>query len=111
MTDDLVKHVQEVLDVLTQKYPEAMLSTYSWGGNPRFHWRFKTIYVERRHRGFRKLKDLNEIELVALVRTMPDFIAKVETQHAEIPRERPAQEVRYQDAVRVLKDLLVELRG
>lgn len=36
---------------------------------------------------------------------------KVETQHAEILRERPAQDVRYQDAVRVLKDLLVELRG
>lgn len=111
MTDDLVKHIQEVLDVLTQKYPEAMQCHYSWGGSPRFHWRFKTIQVEHRHRGFRKLQGLNEIELVELVRTIPEFIEKVERTQVDFLRERPAQEERNRNAVQVLTDLLVKLRG
>lgn len=111
MTDDLVKHIQEVLDVLTQKHPEAMQCHYSWGGSPLFYWRFKAIYVDHRHLGFRKLQDLNENELVELVRTIPEFIEKVEKAHAEILKERPAQEERARNAVQVLTDLLVKLRG
>lgn len=111
MTDDLVKHIQEVLGVLIQKYPEAMLCHYSWGRNPRFHWRFKTVYAEHHHRTWRKLQDLNKLELVELVRTIPEFIEKVEKAHAEILKERPAQEERARNAVQVLTDLLVKLRG